>query len=92
MAACLLAIVPASATINLNSVVPIVQMVMPTETQSLTVMSITVEPQILVAQKFKDTLGEDVAKAWNNFVDSGQLWALIIGLALGWVFGKLLNF
>ncbi len=53
---------------------------------------ITVEPQIIVAQKFKDTLGEDVAKAWANFVDSGQLWAVIIGFAIGWIFGKLLNF
>ncbi|BCX12667.1 MAG: hypothetical protein KatS3mg067_1605 [Thermosynechococcus sp.] len=52
----------------------------------------TIEPQIIVAQKFKDTLGDDFAKAWNNFVDSGQLWALIIGLAIGWIFGKLLNF
>ncbi|MFN3679143.1 hypothetical protein [Thermosynechococcus sp.] len=53
---------------------------------------ITVEPQIIIAQKFKDTLGEDVAKAWANFVDSGQLWAVIIGFAIGWIFGKLLNF
>ncbi len=67
-------------------------MVTPTETYSLVTTPITVEPQILVAQQFKDTLGDDFAKAWNNFVDSGQLWALIIGLALGWVFGKLLNF
>ncbi|AHB87440.1 hypothetical protein NK55_00235 [Thermosynechococcus sp. NK55a] len=51
-----------------------------------------IEPQIIVAQKFKDTLGEDFSKAWANFVDSGQLWALIIGLAIGWIFGKLLNF
>jgi len=67
-------------------------MVMTTETHTLMATSVTVEPQILVAQQFKDTLGDDFAKAWNNFVDSGQLWALIIGLALGWVFGKLLNF
>ncbi|WP_448525325.1 hypothetical protein [Parathermosynechococcus lividus] len=67
-------------------------MVMPTENNTLMPATVTVEPQILVAQKFKDTLGDDFAKAWNNFVDSGQLWALIIGLALGWIFGKLLNF
>jgi len=48
--------------------------------------------QIIVAQKFKDTLGSDFAKSWNNFVDSGQVWALMIGLALGWIAGKLLNF
>ncbi|AFY60931.1 hypothetical protein [Synechococcus sp. PCC 6312] len=48
--------------------------------------------QIIVAQQFKDTLGSDFAKSWNNFVDSGQVWALMIGLALGWIAGKLLNF
>ncbi len=50
------------------------------------------QQQIIIAQQFKDTLGSDFAKSWNNFVDSGQLWALIIGVALGWIMGKLLNF
>lgn len=50
------------------------------------------QQQIIIAQQFKDTLGSDFSKSWNNFVESGQIWALIIGLALGWIAGKLLSF
>lgn len=32
-----------------------------------------------------DVLG-DFQKAWNNFIQSGQVWALIIGFVLGWMF------
>jgi hypothetical protein len=32
-----------------------------------------------------DILG-DFQDAWNNFVKSGQIWALIIGFVLGWGF------
>ena len=32
-----------------------------------------------------DVLG-DMESAWQNFVESGQVWALIIGLFLGYVF------
>lgn len=53
---------------------------------------LSIQAHIVVAQKFEDTLGDDFAKTWNNFIDSGQVWALIIGLGIGWLFGKLLNF
>ncbi len=32
-----------------------------------------------------DILGQMEA-AWNNFIESGQVWALIIGLFIGYVF------
>lgn len=32
-----------------------------------------------------DILG-DFANAWNNFIKTGQVWALIIGFVLGWAF------
>ena len=32
-----------------------------------------------------DILG-DFADAWNNFIKTGQVWALIIGFVLGWAF------
>jgi hypothetical protein len=28
----------------------------------------------------------DMGKGWNNFVKSGQVWALIIGVTLGYLF------
>lgn len=40
-----------------------------------------------LAQQIKETdLAGDVGKAWNNFVKTGQIWAFIIGLILGYVF------
>lgn len=32
-----------------------------------------------------DILG-DFQNAWNNFIKTGQVWALIIGFVLGWGF------
>ncbi len=41
----------------------------------------------LLAQKVSDPdFGGQVAKAWNNFVSTGQIWALIIGIVIGYVF------
>lgn len=70
-------------------------MIAPTSTSPYLPLAAKIElqqQQIIIAQQFKDTLGSDFAKSWNNFVESGQIWALIIGLALGWIAGKLLNF
>ncbi|HEY9738090.1 MAG TPA: hypothetical protein V6D06_17480 [Trichocoleus sp.] len=41
--------------------------------------------QPILAQQFdQDVLG-DMGNAWNTFVQSGQIWALIIGLVLGYL-------
>ena len=29
-------------------------------------------------------LGADVQKAWNHFIECGQVWALLVGLVVGW--------
>ncbi|MGD1849055.1 MAG: hypothetical protein ACFCBU_00060 [Cyanophyceae cyanobacterium] len=43
--------------------------------------------QTILAQKFEETdLAGDVQSAWNNFVESGQIWALIIGVIFGYMF------
>jgi hypothetical protein len=39
----------------------------------------------------QDILG-DFQKAFNNFVKTGQVWALVIGLALGYLFRSLTSF
>jgi hypothetical protein len=45
-----------------------------------------------VFAQYKDTLGSDVQNAWNNFVTSGQAWALMIGLMVGYFFSKLTSY
>lgn len=48
----------------------------------------------LIAQQTKefnqDVLG-DMGKGWNAFVKSGQIWALLIGIAVGYMFRSITN-
>lgn len=39
---------------------------------------------VLAQQVSQTTLFSDVQKFWNNFVQSGQIWALIIGIVIGY--------
>ena len=39
---------------------------------------------VLMAQIDSDVLG-DIGSAFQNFIDSGQVWALLIGIVLGYV-------
>jgi hypothetical protein len=38
-----------------------------------------------------DILG-DIQQAWNHFVQTGQLWALIIGVVVGYIFRSITSF
>ena len=38
-----------------------------------------------LAQTFEDNLGANVQDALNNFIESGQVWALGIGFILGYI-------
>ena len=40
----------------------------------------------------QDNLGSNVQKAFNNFVKSGQVWALLIGIILGYLFRSLTSY
>lgn len=42
------------------------------------------EPLMLAQQLDQDILG-DMGQVWNNFIESGQVWALIIGIVLGYL-------
>lgn len=45
----------------------------------------------LLAQQYKQDIMGDVGKGWNNFVKTGQIWALIIGVAVGYLFRSITN-
>ncbi|MFM7601133.1 MAG: hypothetical protein ACKO7R_08055 [Pseudanabaena sp.] len=45
----------------------------------------------LLAQQFKQDVMGDLGKGWNNFVKSGQIWALIIGVVVGYLFRSITN-
>ncbi|NJL43437.1 MAG: hypothetical protein HC935_09350 [Pseudanabaena sp. SU_2_4] len=36
--------------------------------------------------EFKQDVVSDMTKGWNNFVKTGQIWALLVGLTLGYLF------
>ncbi|PZO39840.1 MAG: hypothetical protein DCF19_13185 [Pseudanabaena frigida] len=45
----------------------------------------------LLAQQFKQDVMGDIGKGWENFVKSGQIWALIIGAVVGYLFRSITN-
>jgi hypothetical protein len=53
------------------------------------IAALPIETQPLLAQQFEDPdLMGQVQRAWSGFVNSGQIWALIIGLIIGYTFRK----
>lgn len=46
----------------------------------------------LLAQTYEDNLGNDVSSAFNNFIESGQVWALGIGFILGYIVRSLTSY
>lgn len=47
---------------------------------------------IHIAQTFEDNLGNDIGSALQNFIESGQVWALGIGFVLGYIFRSLTSY
>ncbi|MGK7920360.1 MAG: hypothetical protein AB4080_10195 [Trichodesmium sp.] len=44
----------------------------------------------IFAQQVDVDLWADVQKAWSNFIECGQLWALVVGLVIGWMVKSIL--
>ena len=44
----------------------------------------------LFAQQVDVNLWNNEQKAWNNFIESGQVWALLVGLVIGWMVKSIL--
>jgi hypothetical protein len=45
----------------------------------------------LLAQQFKQDVMGDLGKGWDGFVKSGQIWALMIGVVVGYLFRSITN-
>lgn len=65
---------------------PQIQFVVPLGTASLESVSVTsAMPQSMVlAQQFDQDILGDMGKLWNTFIESGQVWALLIGIGVGY--------
>ncbi|WP_008313544.1 hypothetical protein [Leptolyngbya sp. PCC 6406] len=47
---------------------------------------------VVLAQQFDQDILGDLGTMAKNFVDSGQLWALIIGVVLGYMFRSMTTY
>lgn len=47
---------------------------------------------VLAQQQFEQDLWGDVSGAFDNFVESGQLWALLIGIIVGYLLKSITSF
>ncbi len=59
------------------------------------VAGMAVPPEALspvLAQQFDQDILGDMVSVWNNFVESGQLWALLFGIVLGYFIRNLTAF
>ncbi|HZG41072.1 MAG TPA: hypothetical protein VEZ50_20535 [Nodosilinea sp.] len=43
----------------------------------------------VLAQNFDQDILGDMGNVWNNFVESGQIWALLFGIVLGYMLRNL---
>ncbi len=46
----------------------------------------------VLAQQFDQDILGDIATTWANFVESGQIWALLFGIVLGYMIRNLTAF
>ncbi len=51
----------------------------------------TYQQGLWIAQ-FEDNLGSSFQSAWDNFIQSGQVWALIIGFIVGYTFRSITSY
>lgn len=63
---------------------------LPTAMNVSYIASETVSP--LVGQYFDQDFLGDMGQVWSNFVESGQLWALLFGIVIGYMIRNLTAF
>ncbi|MCJ2543725.1 hypothetical protein [Thermostichus vulcanus] len=45
----------------------------------------TLQTEMVVGQVFRQDVLGDISKGWNHFVESGQIWAALIGIVVGYM-------
>jgi hypothetical protein len=45
-----------------------------------------------IAEVFKDNLFSNMGQAWDNFIKTGQVWALMIGFFVGYIFRSITSY
>lgn len=60
--------------------------------QSLQKLLFQTHQHSLWIAQFEENLGGNFQAAWDNFIQSGQVWALIIGFIVGYVFRSITSY
>ncbi|MEL6223766.1 MAG: hypothetical protein AAFQ57_01420 [Cyanobacteria bacterium J06626_14] len=47
---------------------------------------------VVVAQQFETDVFADARTFFNNFVESGQIWALVVGIIIGYILKSLTSY
>ncbi len=50
---------------------------------------VALTPTPVVAKQFNQDILGDISHAWKHFIDSGQVWALVIGIVMGYMIRNL---
>jgi hypothetical protein len=53
--------------------------------EDTSVVGVSQTSAVVIAQQFDQDILGDIVNAWNTFIQSGQVWALIIGLVIGYL-------
>jgi hypothetical protein len=47
---------------------------------------------LLLAQAYKEDILGNIGKAWDNFIRTGQVWALVVGFVIGYIFRSITSY
>lgn len=47
---------------------------------------------LVFAQTFNEDILGNIGKSWDNFIRTGQVWALIIGFVFGYIFRSITSY
>ena len=50
---------------------------------------VALTPTPVIAKQFNQDILGDISHAWKHFIDSGQVWALVIGIVMGYMIRNL---
>ena len=47
---------------------------------------------LVLAQTYKEDILGNIGKSWNNFIRTGQVWALVVGFVIGYIFRSITSY
>ncbi len=64
----------------------------PTDYLNLDILNNVSQSVLLLAQTYKEDILGNIGKAWDNFIRTGQVWALVVGFVIGYIFRSITSY